>query len=97
MSEFIAELKRRNVLRVGAAYLVASWLILQFVDVVFPMFGLDGADAFVYRQIGYSIADVLAKCLYGLLIFKIARIKSFDDDPEFAAQELKEDDIPAKA
>jgi len=54
------------------------------------MFGLDGADSFVYRQIGYSVADVLAKCLFGLLIYKIARIKSFDDDPAFLAQETKE-------
>ena len=37
-----------------------------------------------------SLADVLAKCLYGLLIFKIARIKSMDDDPAFAEQEFKE-------
>jgi hypothetical protein len=40
--------------------------------------------------VGYSIADVLAKCLYGLLIFKIARIKSMDDSPEFAEAEMKE-------
>ena len=76
--------------------LLATWGVYP-ISYMFPMFGLDGADAFVYRQIGYSIADVLAKCLYGLLIFKIARIKSFDDDPEFAAQELKEDDIPVKS
>ena len=29
---FIAELKRRNVIRVGVAYLVASWLLLQIVQ-----------------------------------------------------------------
>jgi branched-subunit amino acid permease len=56
---------------------------------MFPMFGLNGADAFVYRQVGYSVADVLAKCLFALLIFKIAREKSFNDDPAFAEQEIK--------
>ena len=71
--------------------LLATWGVYP-ISYMFPMFGLDGADAFVYRQIGYSVADILAKCLYGLLIFKIARIKSFDDDPEFAAQETKETD-----
>ena len=71
--------------------LLATWGVYP-ISYMFPMFGLDGADAFVYRQIGYSIADILAKCLYGLLIFKIARIKSFDDDPEFEAQETKEAD-----
>jgi len=31
---FINELKRRNVFRVGAAYVVVAWLLLQLVDVV---------------------------------------------------------------
>jgi TolB-like protein len=31
------ELKRRNVFRVGAAYVVAAWLLLQVVDVVMPV------------------------------------------------------------
>ena len=37
------ELKRRNVLRVGAAYIVASWLIVQVVETVFPAFGFSDA------------------------------------------------------
>jgi len=69
--------------------LLATWGVYP-ISYMFPMFGLDGADSFVYRQIGYSVADVLAKCLFGLLIYKIARIKSFDDDPAFLAQETKE-------
>ena len=35
MSVF-GELKRRNVFRVGVAYLVTAWLLLQLVDVVGP-------------------------------------------------------------
>ena len=31
------ELKRRNVFRIGIAYLVGSWLLLQIVDVVGPI------------------------------------------------------------
>jgi hypothetical protein len=54
------------------------------------MFGLDGADAFVWRQVGYSLADVLAKCLFGLLIYKIAREKSAVDSAEFKENEMKE-------
>jgi TolB-like protein len=34
-----AELKRRNVLRVAAAYVVAAWLVIQVVETVFPAFG----------------------------------------------------------
>ena len=31
---FFEELNRRNVFRVGTAYLVAAWLLLQVVDLV---------------------------------------------------------------
>ena len=68
--------------------LLATWGVYP-ISYMFPMFGLDGADSFVYRQIGYSIADVLAKCLFGLLIFKIARVKSMNDSAEFAEVEMK--------
>lgn len=68
--------------------LLATWGVYP-ISYMFPMFGLSGADSFVYRQVGYSIADVLAKCLYGLLIYKIARIKSGDDDKAFEAQEFE--------
>ncbi len=37
----IAELKRRNVLRVGAAYLVAAWLLVQVAETILPLFGFD--------------------------------------------------------
>jgi TolB-like protein len=37
---FFEELKRRNVFRVGLAYLVGSWLLLQIVDVVGPILRL---------------------------------------------------------
>ncbi|MFQ5981831.1 MAG: tetratricopeptide repeat protein, partial [Woeseiaceae bacterium] len=35
-----SELKRRNVLRVAIAYLAASWLLIQVVGLLFPIFGL---------------------------------------------------------
>ena len=37
---FFKELQQRNVLRVGAAYIVASWLVIQVVETLFPVFGL---------------------------------------------------------
>ncbi len=36
----IAELKRRNVVRVAALYGLAAWLILQVADVLVPALGL---------------------------------------------------------
>ena len=41
----LGELRRRNVLRVAAAYVALSWLIIQVNETLFPMFGFsDAAD-----------------------------------------------------
>ena len=36
MNSFFEELKRRNVVKVALAYLVAAWLAMQVVDIMFP-------------------------------------------------------------
>ena len=36
----LAELKRRNVLRVLIAYLAGAWLLIQIADVLWPIYGL---------------------------------------------------------
>lgn len=66
--------------------LLATWGVYPIAYII-PLLGIDGAAAWVAKQGGYSIADILAKVLYGLLIYKIARLKSFADDAEFADQE----------
>ena len=35
----LAELKRRNVIRIAGLYLVAAWLVVQVAGTVLPMFG----------------------------------------------------------
>ncbi len=64
MTDLIEELKQRNVLRTGAAYLVVSWFILQFVEVVFPMLGLDdevlGRNILIVLAIGLPIILLLS-------------------------------------
>jgi adenylate cyclase len=40
MRELFAELRRRNVFRVGAAYAVVAWLLIEISDTVFPRLGL---------------------------------------------------------
>ena len=60
---FIKELKRRNVFRVGIAYTVATWLLIQVTDTVFPRIGLpDSAVTLVIALllIGFIPALVLA-------------------------------------
>lgn len=60
---FIKELKRRNVFRVGATYLVGAWLLIQIAETIFPLFGFDGAPArlvVIILAIGFVPAVVLA-------------------------------------
>ena len=35
---FLSELKRRNVYKVAAAYIVVSWLLIQAASILFPTF-----------------------------------------------------------
>jgi adenylate cyclase len=56
---FLTELKRRNVLRVVAAYLVTAWLIVQVVETVFPAFGFgDAAVRLVVTVLGIGLIVV---------------------------------------
>ncbi len=62
MSLFV-ELKRRNVFRVGAAYLVVGWLLIEVADTVFPRLGLpDWTVTFVIALLllGFPVAVFLA-------------------------------------
>lgn len=45
LMSFLGELKRRNVLRVAAAYIVAAWLLIQVAETIFPLFGFDDGPA----------------------------------------------------
>lgn len=40
MSKFYDELKRRNVVRVAVVYIIAAWILMQVVDVMFPALNL---------------------------------------------------------
>jgi TolB-like protein len=58
-----AELKRRNVLRLAAAYIVTAWLIIQVVETIFPAFGFGDAAiriAVIILAIGLVPVLVLA-------------------------------------
>ncbi|MGV8876324.1 MAG: bacteriorhodopsin [Rhodoglobus sp.] len=66
--------------------LLLSWGVYP-VAYLLPLLNISGADAWVGKQIGYSLADILAKAVYALIIFYVARMKSYDDDPSFAINE----------
>lgn len=79
--------KKVNTLRY---LLIASWGVYPITFALGQnATGFDAA-AFVNREVGYTIADVTAKCVFGLLIFTIARIKSAEDSREFAEAEFRD-------
>ncbi len=55
--------------------LVTTWMFYPIVF-LFPVLGLTSGMGESMRQIGYSVADVLAKPGYGLLILAVATLKS---------------------
>jgi TolB-like protein len=60
---FFAELRRRNVLRVAAAYVVSAWLVIQVVETLFPVFGLSDAAiriVVIVLAIGFVPVMILA-------------------------------------
>lgn len=60
---FLAELKRRNVFRVAAAYIVSAWLVIQVVGTISPMVGLpESSQRFILLVLGtgFPVAVVLA-------------------------------------
>ncbi|MSO28417.1 MAG: xanthorhodopsin [Candidatus Planktophila sp.] len=63
--------------------LVATWGVYP-ISYILGMGGDATAEQFVGVQVGYTIADILAKCVFGLTILKIARMKSM-------AEGMKED------
>lgn len=63
MNSFFAELQRRHVYKVGAAYAVAGWLVVQIVTQVFPIFEVSALAQRIIVLIivaGFPVALVLA-------------------------------------
>jgi bacteriorhodopsin len=77
----------REKIRLLRLLLLATWGVYPISFIMNMNAESFEAASFVGREIGYSIADILAKCLFGLMIFTIARIKSAEDSPEHAKAE----------
>jgi len=65
----------KNGIKLAQLVTVVSWLTYPVVY-IFPMFGLFGASAVVAIQLGYCASDVTAKCIVGLMIYKVTAAKS---------------------
>ena len=63
MSDFFAELKRRHIYRVGAAYVVVAWALTQLVEILAQVFTLPlwiAQTAIVLLAIGFPVALLAA-------------------------------------
>ena len=57
LTDFFAELKRRNVYRAAAAYGALSWLLIQIATQVFPFFNIAN----------WTVRYVIVLLLFGFL------------------------------
>jgi len=63
MAAFLSEIKRRNVFKVAAAYLLVAWVLIQIADILAPQLNLPGwvprFVTFIFL-LGFPLALVLA-------------------------------------
>ncbi len=65
-----------KLIRSATGVLLVTWLVYP-VAYLFPViFGASHEGAETARQLGYTVADITAKCLYGLIILSIAKARS---------------------
>ncbi len=63
MRRFIEEIKRRNVFKVALVYIIAGWLTMQVVDVMFPALNLPEwliSAVAAFLLIGFPFALIFA-------------------------------------
>lgn len=65
---FFDQLKRRNVLRIAAAYVVSAWLVIQVVETVFPAFGFDSTAV---RVVVIALAVLFIPVLIFAWVFEL--------------------------
>ncbi|ADV64062.1 rhodopsin [Isosphaera pallida ATCC 43644] len=73
---------------ISAARLIVlvSWCFYPIAYLASGVGGLSGAQAEVGLQVGYTIADIVAKAVFGVYIYFIARTKSENEGYEVSAQ-----------
>jgi bacteriorhodopsin len=69
--------------------LLVTWMVYP-IAFILPVLIDDSVTAEIARQVGYSVADVLAKPLFGLLVVAIAIAKSRDEGYTEAGDTLPE-------
>jgi bacteriorhodopsin len=68
----------KGLIRMASMLVIVSWAFYPIVYLA-PLVGITGGSAIVVVETGYTIADIVAKAVFGLLIFTIAMRKSEAD------------------
>lgn len=68
----------KGLIHIAAYLVVASWAFYPIVYLL-PLVGITGGSAIVAVETGYTIADIVAKAVFGIFIFTIAVRKSEDE------------------
>lgn len=63
-------------LRLATFILVGTWFVYPIAYLFPVIFGTDSSMAETVRQVGYSVADLLAKPVYGLVILAVAKLRT---------------------
>ena len=82
------ELKRRNVFRVGVAYLVGAWLLIQVADILLDNIGAPAwvlQTLFVVLAVGFFISAFVAWA-FELTPEGVKREKDIDRDQSITPQ-----------
>jgi len=70
-----ADVVIKDKIKVAQVMTVISWCTYPIVY-LFPMLGINAAEAVVSIQIGYCVSDIISKCGVGLVIYQISYAKS---------------------
>jgi bacteriorhodopsin len=75
----------KGLINAAAILLVVSWAFYPIVYLL-PLVGITGGSAIVAVETGYTIADIVSKAVFAMLIFMIAIRKSKADERELVAE-----------
>merc|ERR1712199_90371 len=83
-------------IRTAQVMTVISWCTYPVVY-LFPMLGIDAAEAVVSIQLGYCVSDIISKCGVGLVIYQISYAKSCKYSDEWSKLQIRSQGAKAEA
>jgi len=93
--QLFEELKRRNVFRVGAAYVLITWLIVQVAETLFPPFGVSDSvfrGMVILLILGFPVA-LLLSWIYDVTPSGIVRDSDTEEQASAAARPTRKLDL----